>query len=54
MSKAEAEALAMQYLERVHIAHQADKFPGQLFWRSAAACRYCSFIVYEARYSSIR
>ncbi|KJF98395.1 amino acid ABC transporter ATP-binding protein [Photobacterium leiognathi] len=30
MSKAEAEALAMQYLERVHIAHQADKFPGQL------------------------
>ncbi|PSV20831.1 glutamine ABC transporter ATP-binding protein [Photobacterium leiognathi subsp. mandapamensis] len=30
MSKAEAENLAMQYLERVHIAHQADKFPGQL------------------------
>ncbi len=30
MSKAEAETLAMQYLERVHIAHQADKFPGQL------------------------
>ncbi len=30
MSKAEAEALAMHYLERVHIAHQADKFPGQL------------------------
>ncbi|WP_318442803.1 amino acid ABC transporter ATP-binding protein [Photobacterium leiognathi] len=30
MSKAEAEALARQYLERVHIAHQADKFPGQL------------------------
>ncbi|PSW44287.1 amino acid ABC transporter ATP-binding protein [Photobacterium leiognathi] len=30
MSKAEAETLATQYLERVHIAHQADKFPGQL------------------------
>lgn len=30
MSKAEAESLAKHYLERVHIAHQADKFPGQL------------------------
>ncbi|PQJ62689.1 amino acid ABC transporter ATP-binding protein [Photobacterium angustum] len=30
MSKAEAETLAIQYLERVHIAHQANKFPGQL------------------------
>ncbi|EAR56869.1 putative amino acid ABC transporter [Photobacterium sp. SKA34] len=30
MTKAEAETLAIQYLERVHIAHQANKFPGQL------------------------
>jgi len=29
-SKKEAEAIAMQYLERVQIADQADKFPGQL------------------------
>ena len=28
--KAEAEAIAMQYLERVKIPDQADKFPGQL------------------------
>jgi len=28
--KAEAEATAMQYLERVHIPEQADKYPGQL------------------------
>lgn len=28
--KAEAEAIAMQYLERVKIPEQADKFPGQL------------------------
>ncbi len=37
----EAEALAMQYLERVKIPHQAHKFPGQLSggpWRSPAAC----------------
>ncbi len=30
MPRAEAEALAMQYLERVHIAEQAKKFPLQL------------------------
>jgi len=30
MPKAEAEALARQYLERVQIPEQADKFPGQL------------------------
>lgn len=30
MSKADAETLAKQYLARVHIEHQADKFPGQL------------------------
>jgi general L-amino acid transport system ATP-binding protein len=30
MPKAEAEALAMQYLERVRIPDQAKKFPGQL------------------------
>jgi general L-amino acid transport system ATP-binding protein len=30
MSKAETQALAMQYLERVGIAGQADKYPGQL------------------------
>jgi general L-amino acid transport system ATP-binding protein len=29
-SKKEAEAITMQYLERVQIADQADKFPGQL------------------------
>lgn len=28
--KAEAEAIAMQYLERVHIPDQANKYPGQL------------------------
>jgi general L-amino acid transport system ATP-binding protein len=30
MAKAEAEELAMHYLERVRIPHQAAKFPGQL------------------------
>jgi general L-amino acid transport system ATP-binding protein len=30
MSRAEAEAIARRYLERVHIPEQADKFPGQL------------------------
>ncbi|MFO0350668.1 MAG: amino acid ABC transporter ATP-binding protein, partial [Alphaproteobacteria bacterium] len=30
MPRKEAEALAMQYLERVHIPEQALKFPGQL------------------------
>ena len=30
MPKAAAEALAMQYLERVHIPDQANKYPGQL------------------------
>ncbi|PSV25410.1 glutamine ABC transporter ATP-binding protein [Photobacterium sp. GB-50] len=30
MSKTDAEALANQYLERVHIGHQANKYPGQL------------------------
>ncbi len=30
MPKAEAEAIAMQYLERVQIPEQAHKFPGQL------------------------
>jgi general L-amino acid transport system ATP-binding protein len=30
MPKAETQALAMQYLERVGIAGQADKYPGQL------------------------
>ena len=30
MEKGEAEALAMSYLERVHIPEQADKFPRQL------------------------
>jgi ABC-type polar amino acid transport system ATPase subunit len=30
MPKAKAEALAMQYLERVHIPDQANKYPGQL------------------------
>jgi general L-amino acid transport system ATP-binding protein len=30
MSRKEAEALAMHYLERVHIPEQANKFPAQL------------------------
>ncbi len=30
MPKVKAEALAMQYLERVHIPEQANKYPGQL------------------------
>lgn len=30
MSKAEADKLAREYLERVHIGHQADKYPAQL------------------------
>ncbi|MGF1723529.1 amino acid ABC transporter ATP-binding protein [Photobacterium nomapromontoriensis] len=30
LSKPEAEAIAMNFLERVHIAHQADKYPAQL------------------------
>ena len=30
MGKSEAEELAMEYLNRVHIPEQADKFPGQL------------------------
>ena len=30
MPKAKAEALAMQYLDRVHIPEQASKYPGQL------------------------
>lgn len=30
MPKKEAEALAMEYLERVHIPEQADKYPSQL------------------------
>ncbi|HEY4136243.1 MAG TPA: amino acid ABC transporter ATP-binding protein [Alphaproteobacteria bacterium] len=30
MPKAEAEAVAMKYLERVHIPEQAGKYPGQL------------------------
>ena len=30
MPKKEADAIAMQYLERVQIPEQADKFPGQL------------------------
>jgi len=30
LPKKEAEALAMQYLERVHIPEQASKYPGQL------------------------
>lgn len=31
LPKAEAEDLAMQYLERVQIAEQAYKYPNQLF-----------------------
>ncbi|MFZ6043640.1 amino acid ABC transporter ATP-binding protein, partial [Vibrio natriegens] len=30
MSRPDAEVLAMSLLERVHIAHQANKYPGQL------------------------
>jgi general L-amino acid transport system ATP-binding protein len=30
MARKEAEALAMEYLERVHIPEQADKYPNQL------------------------
>ena len=30
MSKAEAETLAREYLDRVHIGHQAEKYPAQL------------------------
>jgi general L-amino acid transport system ATP-binding protein len=30
VAKAEAEAIAMKYLERVKIPEQADKYPGQL------------------------
>ncbi|MCQ1058876.1 amino acid ABC transporter ATP-binding protein [Photobacterium sp. DNB23_23_1] len=30
MNKQDADQLAMEYLERVHIAHQADKYPAQL------------------------
>lgn len=30
LSKRDADAIAMRYLERVHIAHQADKYPAQL------------------------
>mgnify|MGYP000265276333 CR=1 FL=1 len=30
MAKSEAEKLAMEYLNRVHIPEQADKYPGQL------------------------
>ncbi|MDH3704161.1 MAG: amino acid ABC transporter ATP-binding protein, partial [Alphaproteobacteria bacterium] len=30
MPKKDADALAMQYLERVHIPEQAEKYPGQL------------------------
>jgi general L-amino acid transport system ATP-binding protein len=30
MKRAEAEAIAQRYLERVHIPEQADKYPGQL------------------------
>ena len=30
MSRAEAERVAVRYLERVHIPEQADKYPGQL------------------------
>ena len=30
MAKADAEAVARRYLERVHIPEQADKYPGQL------------------------
>jgi general L-amino acid transport system ATP-binding protein len=30
MPRAEAERIARQYLERVHIPEQADKYPGQL------------------------
>ena len=36
MPKAEAEAIAMQYLERVQIPEQAHKYPGQLSGAAAA------------------
>ncbi len=53
MSKAEADKLAREYLDRVHIGHQADKYPGTAFRRTATTCSHCSFAVYEARYSTV-
>ena len=45
MPKAEAQQIAMQYLERVKIPEQADKYPGQLSvgqqQRVAIACALC-------------
>ena len=44
--KEEAEAIAMQYLERVKIPDQAKKFSGTTFWWSAATRCNCSFSLY--------
>ena len=40
MPRKEAEEIAMEYLGRVHIPEQANKFPGQLSGRPAAARRH--------------
>jgi ABC-type polar amino acid transport system ATPase subunit len=52
--KKEAEADAMAYLEKVHIAEQAKKYPGQLSGGAAAAGCHCAQPVYEAQRHAFR
>jgi general L-amino acid transport system ATP-binding protein len=40
MPKKEAEELALKHLERVQILDQAQKYPGQLIWRSTTKSSY--------------
>ena len=46
--KAEAEEMAMQYLERVKIPEQSKKYPGQLSGGSATKSCHCSVTMHES------
>ena len=51
MPKRDAEALAMNYLARVKIPEQADKYPGAPLGRPTAARGDCARAVHESRTS---
>ena len=52
--KKEAEEMAMYYLEKVHIAEQAHKYPGQLSGGPAAAGRHRPKPLHEAESHALR
>ena len=54
MPKKDAEELAMRYLSRVRIPEQANKYPGQLVGRPAAARRHRPFALHEPQGDAVR